>query len=46
MIVEKLNNGTESPTKDEAIQYMTKTIHRTFLNINVLLKIKDIMNPS
>jgi hypothetical protein len=34
MIVEKLNNGTKSQTEEEAIQYMTKTIPRTFQEIN------------
>jgi hypothetical protein len=35
-IVEKLNNGTKSPTEEEAIQCMTKKIPRTFLDINFL----------
>jgi hypothetical protein len=47
-IVEKPNNGTKSPTEEEAIQYMTKTISRTFQDINLLLtmanEVKNIIN--
>jgi hypothetical protein len=36
IIVEKLNNSTKSPTEEEAIQYVTKTIPRSFPDINLL----------
>jgi hypothetical protein len=46
--LEKLNNGTKSPAEEEAIQYMTKTIPRTFPDINLLPtmanEIKNISN--
>jgi hypothetical protein len=46
--VEKLNKSTKSPTEEEAIQYMTKTIPRTFPDINILPtmanKIKNIIS--
>jgi hypothetical protein len=48
MTAEKRNNSTKSPTNEEAIQYMTKTIPRTFPNINLLPttanEIKNITN--
>jgi hypothetical protein len=31
-----LDNGTKCPTQEEAIQFMTKTIPRTFPDINIL----------
>jgi hypothetical protein len=37
MSVGKLN-GNEGPSKEEAIESMTKTIPRTFLNINVRIQ--------
>jgi hypothetical protein len=46
--VEKLNNVTNSPVEEEAIQYMTKTIPGTFPDINLLPtmanEIKNIIN--
>jgi hypothetical protein len=34
--VDKLDSGTKFPTEEEAIQYMTRTIPRTFPDINLL----------
>jgi hypothetical protein len=34
-IVEKLNNSTKTPRKEEVIQYMTKTVPRTIPNISL-----------